>query len=308
MFIEKTSVLYQARYCAQEEFSIAVCLKKSINRLEYPYSLNSHEDFNQISVITKKWYNNKVVACGSDLFVLRKRRRTFAFEKYSESSESKTVLSSLLDNRLHFCVCSFMQRIYVIGGNIKTEDFSIDSCMCYDIECNKWTYIAPMIESRRNASCEVFEGKIVVTGGYDMDKNQLGYKSVEAYCSFENEWTQLPDMLEKRRYHGTVSIGNKLFVIGRSTCEVFDSITNKFVFLKSLPDLKDNFFQFVNNIEAVSIGYKIYVYREFKKNRKNVIGSDMVIYCYNGEQNDLVQENNLQLDFEVFSCAKMFKK
>ena len=37
MFSEKASVLYQTRYCAQEDFSIAVCMKKNIKVFELPF-------------------------------------------------------------------------------------------------------------------------------------------------------------------------------------------------------------------------------------------------------------------------------
>ena len=81
-----------------------------------------------------------------------------------------------------------------------------------------------MIESRRNASCTIFEGKIVVTGGYliSNDYNSLcKLKSSESYCFHENKWTQFSDMLQGRHDHSSVTIENKLFVIGgdyKNTC------------------------------------------------------------------------------------------
>ena len=78
--------------------------------------------------------------------------------------------------------------------------------MCYDIKNEKWTKSASMITIRQNASCAVFKGEIVVTGGYK--------RSSELYCFHENKWTQFADMSQGRIDHGTVSIGNKLFVIG----------------------------------------------------------------------------------------------
>ena len=99
------------------------------------------------------------------------------------------VLPSTLDERSRFCICSFMKKIYVIGGyRGKQENFGscINSSMCYDIKNNKWTYVASMIESRNNASCAVFEGKIVVTGGFSTHVRS-GFKSVEADCFHENK-------------------------------------------------------------------------------------------------------------------------
>ena len=49
-----------------------------------------------------------------------------------------------------------------------------------------------------------------MSGGY--------YKgtSVETYDYYENKWTYLPDMIESRCDHASVSMGNKMFVIGGS--------------------------------------------------------------------------------------------
>ena len=46
---EKTSVLYQARYCAQKDLNIAVCINRSLKRLEYPFSMDNYENYKQIS-------------------------------------------------------------------------------------------------------------------------------------------------------------------------------------------------------------------------------------------------------------------
>ena len=44
MLNEKTSVLYQTRYCAQDNFSIALRMSRNIKRLE----------FNLVYLVTKK--------------------------------------------------------------------------------------------------------------------------------------------------------------------------------------------------------------------------------------------------------------
>ena len=38
---DKFSVLYQARYCAQEDISIVVCEDKNIKMLEHPFCLKN---------------------------------------------------------------------------------------------------------------------------------------------------------------------------------------------------------------------------------------------------------------------------
>ena len=48
----------------------------------------------------------------------------------------------------------------------------------------------------------------------------------------------MPDLLEEKYYHGSVAMGNKLYVIGvieTQSCEVFDKISNKFTRIKQFP-------------------------------------------------------------------------
>ena len=60
MFNEKNSVLYQARYCAQEDFSIAVHIENSINILEHPFSMKSYENIKQIDTLIT--FHSRVVS------------------------------------------------------------------------------------------------------------------------------------------------------------------------------------------------------------------------------------------------------
>ena len=55
-----------------------------------------------------------------------------------------------------------MQKVYVIGGFWVVKNASIESCVCYDIKRNKWTYfnITLMNQHRDNASCAVFKVKL----------------------------------------------------------------------------------------------------------------------------------------------------
>ena len=86
-----------------------------------------------------------------------------------------------------------------------------------------------MNESRYNAACTVFESKIIVSGGYES-------KSVEAFDYYENKWTYLPEMIDKRCDQAAVSMGNRMFVIGGSyttSSEIFSSFSSKFTQINS---------------------------------------------------------------------------
>ena len=121
-------------------------------------------------------------------------------------------------------------------------------------------------KKRKLADCTVFEGKIVVIGGYKL-------KSVEAYDYYENKWTYLPDMIEERHYHASVSMGNKLFVIGgwiTTSCEVIDSFYRKFTFISSSVGSIEGRYHF----EAICIGNKVLV---FAMNMLNIY-SKLIVY------------------------------
>ena len=107
----------------------------------------------------------------------------------------------------------------------------------------------------------MFEGKVVVTAGYHSSY------TAEAYDYHEKKWSYLPTMLQKRSRHASVSMGNKMFVIGgrkTSTCEVFDNRSRKFVVLKqdlNVPNFQRGFFQSKRAVfKSVCIGDKILVF------------------------------------------------
>ena len=135
-------------------------------------------------------------------------------------------------------------------------------------------------KARFVAACTVFEGKVVVSGGYydnsyfdgfNEDSDDGDLKSVESCNYYENKWTYLPDMIEERDLHASVSMGNKIFVIGgfsTSNCEVFDSTSKKFTSIKCLKKTCHGSFQavcldnilVVFNIPINSGKGQIYVY------------------------------------------------
>ena len=91
-----------------------------------------------------------------------------------------------------------------------------------------------MNEGKEKLACSVFDGKIVISGGYS-DEYWDGYESVEAYNHHEDKWIFLPDMQFGRHGHSAVSMGNKMFIIGgfgqvyiTLPCEVYDKVSKKF--------------------------------------------------------------------------------
>ena len=68
--------------------------------------------------------------------------------------------------------------------------------------------VAGMNEARRDAACTVFEGRIVVSGGLDINYNKLN--TVDSYDVIADEWSPMANMIQSKRYHSSVVVRNKL--------------------------------------------------------------------------------------------------
>ena len=127
-----------------------------------------------------------------------------------------------------------MKCMYAFGGKyLNTVYRVLTTCIRYTCQIGRWTYIASLEKEKYYAACTIFEGKIVLCGGFN---NEI-LISVESYDHHENKWTDLPDMLHGRHNHVALSIDNKMFVIGGKwnlSCEVFDRVSRKFTYLKQL--------------------------------------------------------------------------
>ena len=112
-----------------------------------------------------------------------------------------------------------------------------------------------MNSARSHLACSVFEGRIVVSGGY----NREILNTVEAYDHVGDTWENLPNMIIGRDGHKSVAVKNKLFVMGgffKNSCEVFDSTNFIFTLFKQ-PKL-DSKFYLRNPSEVITIGSKLF--------------------------------------------------
>ena len=236
-------VLYQNRFCEQKDFDIILSgttdvFKQSEERKIFKFS----NDFSKVEIL----YNSKrhsrrdrtvcerfnVWTVCSKIHAKGKSQTRPSLKIYLDKTDQWMNVVQTLDNRRNFSACSFMKNIYVFGGFVKK--YRLENCYKYDTKTNMWVSIAPINVNRLVAACTVFKGKIVLTGGYDGNDD---LSSVEAYDHYENKLDFLPRMINKRSIHGSVCMGNKLFVIGayhNATCEVYDSSSMKFTSIKHL--------------------------------------------------------------------------
>ena len=77
-----------------------------------------------------------------------------------------------------------------------------------------------------------------------MEIEQFQKASVEAFDQHENKWSNFPSLLSPRKNHTTVSISNKMFMIGGwsdyiqvvDNFKVFERVNRKFTYIKIFPN------------------------------------------------------------------------
>ena len=177
--------------------------------------------------------------------------------------------------RRQFCMCGIDGNIYIVGGN--GEAPLLASCVRYDTKAHNYKEVSPMNTARTNAASANYQGKIVVSGGFDrFGRNVFGTpivletNTVEVYDHVADAWSRAASMVESRFKHSLVAVGSKLFVVGKwlETCEVFDKVANEFALIRPPLEESDPGFLYIQSA-AVSLGNKIFVFK---------IGSEVQIY------------------------------
>ena len=269
------SVLYQSRFCKKHTVDLILYQEYFENIFIDKYLNFDGVNFDRVKQIAL--LEPKIIFAyffiGSDIYLVNKgcgRDDFCSVDVFTEEKRKWKTVTTLPVN-YHYGCC-FMQHLYVTSEN--------GLHMKYDIVNNKWCNFASINQPRYYPACTVYQGKIVVSGGRpsDVEYYQLS-KSVEAYDHHINQWSPLPDMIERKSHHSAVSIGNKLFVIGGldHTIEVFDCISQKFTLLS-----KGNRIFYYPISAAVSVGSKIVLLKYYP----DEVG-DFVVYD--------VDENNLSL-------------
>ena len=125
-----------------------------------------------------------------------------------------------------------MDKVYVIGGNSKYGG-SKESCVGFSTKTHEWTKLKRMIEASDCAACSLFEGRIVVSGGFPL----VNSKTVTEYDHVTDAWRRMPNMNSGKAIHQQVACGSKRFVFGwKEGNEVFDRFSNRFQVIKPHPE------------------------------------------------------------------------
>ena len=298
-FFNVANVLYENRYCYQDDFSILVCggytNNFTVSNVVYELKGPSFESSIFPSMLEAR-YDSRNAVINSDIVVVggynEANKCLYSVEIFETNKNSWFYKTELSDKRKQFCFCAFKQNLYILGGN-SYNGLILKSCFVYNIKCDKWSQIADINENRDDAACTVYEGRIVVTGG----NNNERLKSVEAYDYHENKWTYLPDMIEPRSLHVSVSMGNNMFVIGgniRSTFEIFESYSRKFCYLKKCSDLHN----IVDRFQVICISNQVIIFCNVNT------GWLKKVFTYNVETSKWNLNDCLILKNKSFNCVK----
>ena len=80
----------------------------------------------------------KAVSSGSDIYLVADRRNvncTSRFKMYFSKNISWNSLPNRKEQTFDFCVCTFMQKLFLIGGSVCIGK-NYGPCMFYDKKCN----------------------------------------------------------------------------------------------------------------------------------------------------------------------------
>ena len=141
-------------------------------------------------------------------------------KSYSVSTRKWSTLYRFSTPSHSYTACMFMGNIYILAVRGKT-------CIVINPKTKKLKKIPELNEERALASSSVFKGRIIVSGGR---KQFIRHRSVEAYDPSTNKWSLIDSMKAPRCLHASISVRNKMFVVGGDGwgCEWFSSFSELF--------------------------------------------------------------------------------
>ena len=137
----------------------------------------------------------------------------------------------------HSALVALNEELYLIGGDSDNKR----QVRKYKCNLDQWEFLSPMAFSRAAHCAVVLEELIYVMGGHD---DNVCLRSVECYNPANDQWTQILDMNNARKFSAAAAITNgKIIVVGgysdmgftriEETCEIFDKSLNQWSLVSS---------------------------------------------------------------------------
>ena len=302
----KSISYYTNRYCDSSNFNILFCNGVYLKRNEfhnhvYKTKVKNLENV-QLFFETPKLVLDAFFIKGKFYFLglttEDKITRTQYFFIYKYTPFLKTWKVLLLQEgpqyREKYCHCAFMDSIFIMGGyfNMNVDDHT-DACIEMNVVDESCREVARMNQSKLASACAVFQGKVVVSGGFQGEHFNY-FNTVESYDHAADSWSHMPKMVYGRSYHNLIAVSNKLYAVGdiTGTFEAYDSLCGKFSTLKR-PSVQLMNHNFVT--KAVPIGSRILFFNyETEK-----------VVSYNMEEHKWSEESKRILrSYSKFVCLK----
>ena len=293
--LSKSSCYYASRCCDHDKFDVIMCggyKRGGREVLSCAYQIDCRdlsEERKKLPSMPMGRCNSNAVCLKGDVYLIGGENsfgHTTSIHKYSRVTGTWSKLNfDMIDSRIRMCTCSFIDRIFVIGGLLGK---AIKSCYYFNND-NGFKEVSKMNFARYRSACVVFRGKVLVSGGVS---GSGIVKSVESYDVFSDKWSPMPDMMHARKDHSLIVSNNKLFVVGncrRTPCEVYDNTFEQF-YNNDL--IVDNDFS-INKV--LCFGKKIYLFPH-----------EDSMWCYDIDKDENLK--NIETEtyfFRNYSCVKV---
>ena len=291
----KNSPSYNQRCCDHGNFNLILCGGLNI---ESGRLVNSVNQFNgstlkhmkALTYLNLARRNAEAICIEDKIYIFSgmnsKFETIYTVDRYSASTNRWNFVTNMYDYREDYCVSAYIDQVLIIGGG--SDNNPASSCLIFDTKNNKWRPAARINMGRFCPASTLFEGNIVVSGGWN--RNWEALNSVESYDVSKDRWFPMAAMNRPKIGHKQVVVYNKLFVIGveKDNCEVFDNISRSFVALKT-----ENM-NLASITGAISIGNILYVFQ----NETNTV------FCYDVENCEW-KTKTFKHDISYFTCVKI---
>ena len=284
-----------SRYCSQKHFNMLVCggINTNSNAAVGNVQRVSEGSLNEAqtlpSMINARRHSQAVYVKG-EVFVFDDITWK-SIEKYSPITNTWTEVAEMPDTRQEFCVCAFMDQIFMFGGNY--DGPITNTCLKFDTKAYQWTKIAAMDVERSNAASVAYGEMVVVSGGHCVENDyEDTFLIVESYDVLPKKWSKMPSMISSKLNHSLVAVKSKLFAIDLliGSCEVYDSVCKKFALLKPKIYLE------LEYTDAMPIGKYIYIFENHST----------VVHRYDVDENLWQREPcEATISIEDFFCVKV---
>ncbi|XP_076026080.1 kelch-like protein 23 [Genypterus blacodes] len=157
---------------------------------------------------------------------------------YNCDSDEWTEGCPMITARYYHCSVTLHGCVYAMGGYRKTTPEK--EAEFYDPLKKKWFPVADMIQGVGNATACGMRGKIYVTGDHYGYKGTISYENIQQYSPDVNEWTIITTSPHPEYGLVSVSLHNKLYVVGgqTTTAVCYDSERNEWGPISMLKEMR----------------------------------------------------------------------